>query len=757
MSQNTSLRRSERRWVAEQMIRDPRFRIYYLVPHPPQNLTDASPVQFYTPGILNTAPIFETLAQWPGDIREWGGEPEYTLHLRVLGLLDRRVMPIELPSFDEYTKQFDMAPFNCVVSTRETADSIKQIVSVAKTTWLHVSTEKIVGATFIGDVTPEFLRDFCRGALSAYLERHPDQNFEAYAREILDADIDRTRVALNRPYHGSGVTRSNEIALESFGFEFTEHAPLNPSHPDSYVEASISSAKLVALSRERLLSGKNVNTANSFILTASSPAWTSRNQVLDVRKLKGIEGGHTLQSIWKELLNQDRHTGMLSPESLEAMLKDPLTQAVVRLRQQEAFAYVASLTSHASHDLTPVLRLEPRVNRIRHQLIDIGNCARGFGPHRNFKVRKLLIRMSQTITSLIDAGYLQVLRRSSQRIEGLSIVSDLPLEFVLDDELPLALTYDCSRIPVNPGNASFGELLGHATVTIAQSDFSNVLVVRSFAKSDRLRGVLEMTVRNYGKRTERMPNVTFVDVSTPAEFVSAVNSFKGAVMVFDGHGVRNTEHHTGTIVVGGEEMDCWAYRREMNLPPIVLLSACDTLPLDGSHGAIATGLLAAGARTAVGTLLPISGIRGALFVGRLLFRIAEFLPQAALMHDRPLEWRGFLSGLLRMSHVSEVALDAAERFNLHEDVFREFQLGANLAINSRRPDWPEIVSQSMRSKLPKAVWTGLPISNPLAMPTEALLYVQAGHPELIQIVSDRRVGMRTAQESNQAQIRPQPG
>lgn len=741
------------------MVRDPRFRIYYLVPHPRQNPADASPLQLYTPGILKTATIFEVLAKWPGDIREWSSAPKHTLFLRALGYLDRRVSPIEIPSFDGIVGQEIPLPFMCVISTQDTFKSVEESLSRSRIPWLHLTTHDGAGVPSFWGATPAMLRTFCRGALDAYLRLYPDVNFEFYARSLLADEPYGGTIRIKEPSRGAGVTRSNEIALEAFGYRFQKHAPLTPNDPSSYVDASLHSALIVERRRRQMLAGRDVDPRNSFIVTAWSPAWSVRRRTFDRRRLADAKRGRQLAEIWDSMLNQEHHLSELTVESAKALREEPLLQSTMHLRQREAFAYVASLTAYAAHDLTPVLRFEPRVNRIRHQLIDIGNCARGNGPHRQFKLNKLLMRMSKSLTDLIDPKYRERLTGSPDRIEGLSLVSDLPLEFLVPSELPLSLTHDCSRIPLNPGNASFGQLLHHTSLPIEERTFADVLILRSFSSSDPLRGVLENAIRHYSHQSDNTPNVKFVDVNTPAEFIQAANSFSGAVMIFDGHGVRNPDHHTGTIVVGGEEMDLWKYRKEIELPPIVLLSACDTMPLDGAHGAVATGLLAAGARTVLSTFLPISGVHGANFVGRLLFRMADYLPIAARYHaGRPMEWRGFLAGLLRMAHVSEIVKDTAARFNLPDDIFSSIQLPANTAINSRRPDWHLIASKKMRELLPPESWQDLPHTNPLARPTEALLYVQVGRAESIHIVPNRpdltRFGQPTAETvltSNQQQ------
>jgi hypothetical protein len=92
-------------------------------------------------------------------------------------------------------------------------------------------------------------------------------------------------------------------------------------------------------------------------------------------------------------------------------------------------------------------------------------------------------------------------------------------------------------------------------------------------------------------------NVRFVDVLNEDEFVAAIHSFDGAMMIFDGHGSYDDEIGSGTIVIGGKAVDTWQLRKRCVLPPIVIFSACDTQPVDGSHSSVATAAFSLDAQT----------------------------------------------------------------------------------------------------------------------------------------------------------------
>ena len=66
-------------------------------------------------------------------------------------------------------------------------------------------------------------------------------------------------------------------------------------------------------------------------------------------------------------------------------------------------------------------------------------------------------------------------------------------------------------------------------------------------------------------------------------------------MIFDGHGRGNADTGIATLRIGKEDVDVWHLRGEARIPPIVILSACDTQGIDASsHATVGTGFLAAG-------------------------------------------------------------------------------------------------------------------------------------------------------------------
>ncbi|MBM7093124.1 CHAT domain-containing protein, partial [Streptomyces sp. S12] len=65
-------------------------------------------------------------------------------------------------------------------------------------------------------------------------------------------------------------------------------------------------------------------------------------------------------------------------------------------------------------------------------------------------------------------------------------------------------------------------------------------------------------------------------------------------------------------------MSVFDIHRDLRISPIVLLSACDTSPVDRGHDSVAEAFFLAGARTVLSSALPILSIQASTFLARLV-------------------------------------------------------------------------------------------------------------------------------------------
>lgn len=101
----------------------------------------------------------------------------------------------------------------------------------------------------------------------------------------------------------------------------------------------------------------------------------------------------------------------------------------------------------------------------------------------------------------------------------------------------------------------------------------------------------------------------FIDVANRKELVDAINSYRGAILIYDGHGKHSGKDDIGYPQLKDEDVNPWSLASEIRCPPIVFACACETHALMGSHVTPANGFLHCGA-TAVRAIDSESGNKG---------------------------------------------------------------------------------------------------------------------------------------------------
>lgn len=214
-----------------------------------------------------------------------------------------------------------------------------------------------------------------------------------------------------------------------------------------------------------------------------------------------------------------------------------------------------------------------------------------------------------------------------------------------------------------------------------------------------------------------------------------MNSFDGYIMIFDGHGADNANEPVGKLIIGKEAIDVWELRGQVRTPPIVILSACDTHGIDASSQAtVGNGFLFLGARTVVATLLPVGGRASAIFIGRLVYRLVDFLPTALNARRRALNWTEVVAGMLRMLLASEVLDGLVGPAAPIEAPRGQLQLKANIDINAREDDnWFDNLLSNIAEHNKQEVSAVASKARAIIARAEAIRYVQLGNPETILI------------------------
>jgi len=343
---------------------------------------------------------------------------------------------------------------------------------------------------------------------------------------------------------------------------------------------------------------------------------------------------------------------------------------------------------------------------------------------------QLALRIGETYRALIPKALIETI--DALKHKGVKLIGDVPLELLPVDGLPLSLRSSVSRLPTLPGNLLVRHSLMRAPLYLTPSDFHDILIVRSFQPDDPLRDLLRVSVEVVLKKGSNV-KVKIVDISSEAEFVDAFNAFDGTLAIFDGHGTQSAEDAEGTLHVGSLKINPFTFYGKIKVPPIVILSACETHTLEALESSVASAFLFMGARSVLGTLAPIDARAAATLIARFLFRFEAFLP----VLEGPMNWTEVVTGMLRMSYVTDMLRTFEQIHGLPFFHLDRIQMHANLMINGNDPTWFDQLLKSLAKETKETEQQVKERWLDTCYFAETLRYVHLGNPEHIYVLPEQ--------------------
>lgn len=430
----------------------------------------------------------------------------------------------------------------------------------------------------------------------------------------------------------------------------------------------------------------------------------------------------------------ERQSGFRRSYGEEASFRDsPLAQALLRERTGELTLFALVVGLRAASTLSAVVRVPPAINRASGLLGQLGRLARSSQLRDRTDLERTFANVQEHLKDVVGS---ELGRCIEESVNGVKIISDAPIEWLPVGDLPLALARTTSRLTATPGDLLIQQLANTETIRIPVDEFRDVLVVSAFKSDDTIAGLVQKSIELMAPawKSERL-NIRTVNVTTIQEFIAAFNAFEGPLAIFDGHGTHDAKTNIGYLMIGNKPVDVWSLRGQLRIPPIVMLSACDTQAVGGSHATAANGFLSLGARAVVATLLPVNGVDAAVFVARMMLRIAEFVPPAITQYGRGILWSEMVTGLQRMHLLSDLIMALRRKQLIDNDQYQRIGTYGNYAINSLNPHWLERIKEAiihetgMRpGELERRIRTIIATS-------DAVRYAQIGNPETI-IIGD---------------------
>lgn len=528
------------------------------------------------------------------------------------------------------------------------------------------------------------------------------------------------------PSRIGGVTTPNECLSMSLGYVYSSADPILDGQPGVYEEAILQSANH-ALSLIGEESTDTIVFAPSIVrhlYDFGSGFWNNVFRRIPSRFVRDF----IKEGVFRNKGYSGFQLAVNDEAAMENPYDDPTAAPILLVRQTELRLSAYGVAVLACGSMQPAIRLPNAVNFHAAKLREIEQHANRDDPRGRRQLQRSYADLARKLVEEVGDRLITHIREKS---DAITLVADAPIEWLPIDGVPLMIRKEVSRIGMTPGNLMLSQCLRSDALTVPAEALLDVLVVRSFAEDDPIRGALERGIEIFNLERVR---VRFVDVARLPELVECLNAFGGTIVVFDCHGGHGGEDGHGWLKIGADNVDTWRLAHVARVPPIVILSACSTFALAGSHASVGNGLIRSGAVTVIGTFLSVNAVKSAAFVARLLYRIDAFLPTLRALDRNFVTWRTLVSTFLRMSYSTDVLrFFSDEKQWIQESDRRGIGVDANRDINSLHPGWYERLIGRIATAANRPAADIQSVLTQEAPLLETMYYCQIGRPEMLGI------------------------
>ncbi|MDE2388648.1 MAG: CHAT domain-containing protein [Betaproteobacteria bacterium] len=459
-----------------------------------------------------------------------------------------------------------------------------------------------------------------------------------------------------------------------------------------------------------------------------------------------------------------RSRGEEDPRALIAAIKfadrgkttseDPENLYIAQL-EQERLLLDSLIALAAANNVAPVIRMPLSNNDIYSQVSNLASVDRSNGR----KVNVMMKNLRDLLAPYLD-GWLEYLDSSAS--SAIKLVSNLPLEWAFHQGLPLMVRHEASRIPITPGYVTTQLLLDSNTVHLSLEEFREILFISSFADNDPIRNDLKAKlpfIQSLSRSDVSFENlkmqgllpkdfdipkdhdrfdvrIKWIDVANKKELIDAINNNPSAITVFDLHGSHSEQG--AFIHLKDEKVSVFDIYQDIRVSPIIILSACDTSPVDKGHDSIAEAFFLAGAKTMISSALPIQSDLASTFLARLLERIKTYLPARVRSEGRPIRWSTFVSGMIRRTYYSELVSLLQKDLGFDSDKKMCLLFSIGIHIDPLSQNWVQAVREEIITQLKiDADYLDHFVACNVQF-LECMKYLQLGRPESIIISAERK-------------------
>ena len=308
---------------------------------------------------------------------------------------------------------------------------------------------------------------------------------------------------------------------------------------------------------------------------------------------------------------------------------------------------------HCSMRFSPYLRLPIMGKNINSELSFVGikNIEKlASSPSKNKSIRKAMETIGKKITSeSLVPSTVKLLKKSVTQIVAMT---DLPIEWMMIDGIPLGFSHDVCRIPETPAAGMLSQYVECKFIpfNIPKDILKHTLVIfgneeDSFVKAQEPVVALSKVL-----------GFQICKCLTKEAFFNTIKEIDPLLLIVDTHGGVDEDNHLSYLKIGGEVISGDDVVKSDIHPRLVFLYACNTFTTYNTVSTIANAFFQLGAAAVTTSYMPVLIEPATTLYTRLLNNL-NIAASQNVHHN----WLAFMSHLMRTSYIQAPIYRAVNR------------------------------------------------------------------------------------------------
>jgi hypothetical protein len=347
------------------------------------------------------------------------------------------------------------------------------------------------------------------------------------------------------------------------------------------------------------------------------------------------------------VLQAEQSSNYINSPSKKQELKDAMSGGKIihyRLSYLDDIGFL-----HSSFCFSPIIRLPVKGKSIYREISFFGKESFKYlgNPKTRKKIKKMISKVGKSLSQKTLSPELQ--RAISERNGQIIFISDLPIEWIEIEGIPLAFTHDICRLPETTlhGLMSFYTHNNMFEFDVPKNIMEKTLVI--FGCSSANFKVWQIEAQEMSKSAGFCTRTC----NSLKDLKEAIDELKPRFLIFDCHGGYDANTKSTYLEIGNEKLDGNYIVENKIFAPLIFISACGTAPTYGSCNTIANAFFEIGAVSVTTTYLPIAIESGSILYLRLLNKL-----NMAARQPTHKNWLEFVCHVIRTSTINEAFMNA---------------------------------------------------------------------------------------------------